>query len=54
LNLSISALNTSKHEFEKQEIKLIIGIKRERTYQITPVANPTPSQKLILESWIKG
>lgn len=31
-----------------------LGTKTERTFQITPLQNPGPLQKQILESWLKG
>ncbi len=46
--LTVSVNNT----YTTKEI--ILGTKTERTFAITPMPNPTPLQKQILESWLKG
>jgi predicted metalloprotease with PDZ domain len=39
---------------ETKDKEIISGKKTEKGFKITPLANPDPSQKQILESWLKG
>jgi predicted metalloprotease with PDZ domain len=39
---------------EPKDIEVILGKKTEKNFKITPVGNPAPLQKQILESWLKG
>jgi len=37
-----------------QDIKIIFGVKKQRSFTISPIESPDPLQKQILESWLKG
>ncbi|HMK19963.1 MAG TPA: hypothetical protein VK492_17300 [Chitinophagaceae bacterium] len=37
-----------------KDIDVILGTKMEKGFKITPVGNPSPLQKQILEDWLKG
>ena len=39
---------------ETKDIEVILGKKSEKGFKITPVGNPSPLQKQILEDWLKG
>jgi predicted metalloprotease with PDZ domain len=39
---------------ESKDIEVILGTKTEKGFKITPVGNPDPLQKPILENWLKG
>lgn len=36
------------------EVTVILGVKQEASFAISPSANPTPAQQKILESWLSG
>jgi len=36
-----------------REIEVVLGMKKERTFQMTPIANPSPLQAAILSDWLK-
>ncbi len=35
------------------ETEVVLGQKKERTFRITPLADPTPRQKALLDGWLK-
>jgi predicted metalloprotease with PDZ domain len=39
---------------ETKDIEVILSTKTEKAFKITPVGNPSPLQKQILEDWLKG
>jgi len=39
---------------ETEDMEVILGTKTEKGFKITPAGNPSPLQKQILESWLKG
>jgi predicted metalloprotease with PDZ domain len=39
---------------ETKDMEVILGTKTEKGFKITPAGNPSPLQKQILESWLKG
>jgi len=39
---------------ETKDIEVILGTKTEKGFKMTPVGNPSPLQKQILEDWLKG
>ncbi|HKC37796.1 MAG TPA: PDZ domain-containing protein [Chitinophagaceae bacterium] len=48
INLTLFIHNESK------DAEIVLGKKTEKTFKITPVSNPDPLQKQILEGWLKG
>jgi predicted metalloprotease with PDZ domain len=48
--IRITAIINDKHK----AIEIIFGSKFEKGFKITPVTNPDPLQKQILEGWLKG
>jgi len=41
------------HRDLTREIEVVLGMKKERTFQMTPIANPSPLQAAILSDWLK-
>jgi len=37
-----------------QETEVVLGRKTERSFRITPLANPTPDQKALLDGWLRN
>lgn len=38
----------------KRSMEIIFGTKKEKSFHISPIDNPTPLQKKIFDSWLKG